>query len=382
MSKIELIATTTFGMESVVKNEVSQLGYDILEVENGKITFEADLSAIPRANLWLRSADRLKWKIGEFKAVTFDELFEQTKALPWDDLLPKHACFPVIGKSVKSTLFSVSDCQAITKKAIVEKMKRKYHIDHFPEDGPEYKIEVALLKDKVTLSIDSSGAGLHKRGYRYLHTEAPLKETMAAGMIQLSRWEPDRPFYDPFCGSGTFAIEAALIGQNSAPGLNRSFTSQYWPIITERMWNDAIDEALSVENPDQKLSIVGSDIDKEAVKLSQSNANKAGVGDVTSFYHADFAQAEPQGEYGYAFCNPPYGERLMSERQEVERLYKQMGNVFQRKWETWSVYVFVANSNFETFYGKKASKTRKLYSGNIRCDFYQFFGPRPKRKKS
>jgi putative N6-adenine-specific DNA methylase len=377
MTQIELIATSTFGLESVVKQEVMDLGYTDVNVENGKITYKSDLSGIARSNLWLRSADRVKWKIGEFKAYTFDELFERTKALPWSELLPKNAHFPVIGKSIKSELFSVSDCQAIVKKAIVEKMKSKYNLEWFSEDGPDYTVEVALLKNVVTLTIDTSGSGLHKRGYRRLHNEAPMKETMAAGLILLSRWTPDRPLIDPFCGSGTIPIEAALIGRNIAPGLNRSFASQTWPNISQQAWGDAVEEALDAANYDQELSIMGSDIDKETIELSKHNAEEAEVGDTITFRHRDVAQIESNKQYGYIICNPPYGERL-GEKNDVEQLYKKMGRVF-RQLDTWSTYVFTAHEGLEELYGKRATKKRKLYSGNIRCDFYQFFGPRPPR---
>lgn len=375
LAKIELIATATFGLETVVKHELLDLGYDNLQVENGKVTFTTELSGIPRANLWLRSADRVKWKIGEFKALSFEELFEQTKALPWEEILPVDAHFPVNGKSHKSQLFSVSDSQAIVKKAIVEKLKEKYKVEWFSEDGSDYTIEVALLNDVATLTLDTSGAGLHKRGYRRLHTEAPMKETMAAGLILLSRWKPDQPLIDPFCGSGTIPIEAALIGQNIAPGFNRTFAAEKWPIIKQSFWDQALEEAEHTANYDQELSIVGSDIDKEAMELSKHNATEAGVAHLTSFKHRDVRRIESKEEYGYIICNPPYGERI-GERNEVEKLYKQMGQAFTHL-DTWSSYVFTAHPDFEKLFGKKASKKRKLFSGNIRCDFYQFFGPRP-----
>lgn len=379
MEQIELIATTTFGLETVVKHEITDLGYTIIDVQNGKITFAATMADIPRVNLWLRSADRVKWRIGEFKAVTFEQLFELTKALPWTDILPENACFPVIGKSVKSTLFSISDCQAIAKKAIVENMKARYKLDWFPEDGPEYKIEVALLKDIVTLSIDTSGQGLHKRGYRYLHIEAPIKETMAAGLLQLTRWKPDRPYWDPFCGSGTFPIEAAMIAKNLAPGLNRSFASQYWPNIALKDWEQAVDEALDLVQDPGECHIYGTDIDPEAVRLSKHNAAQAEVDELITFEQRAFGDVRPGMSYGYCMANPPYGER-MSDEQEVEQLYKQIGEGIRQHWSTWSVYMFTSHPDFETLFGRKATKKRKLYSGNIRCDFYQFFGQRPPKK--
>ena len=242
MDKVTLIATSTMGLEALVAREVRALGYEDVTVDNGKITYTADSSAIPRSNLWLRTADRVKLKVGDFKATSFDELFEKTKKLPWADIIPVNGEFPVIGKSVKSKLYSVPDCQAIVKKAVVESMKKRYRTDWFKEDGPFFRIEVAIHKDTATLTIDTSGTGLHKRGYRYLHNEAPLKETMAAALIMLTNWRPDYPFIDPFCGSGTIPIEAAMIGQNIAPGFNREFVSEKWGWIGEEKWNTAREE--------------------------------------------------------------------------------------------------------------------------------------------
>lgn len=376
---IELIATCTAGMEAVVKQEVLDLGYRQLKVENGKVTFQTDLFGIARANLWLRTADRIKWKVAEFQATTFEALFQQTKAVPWGDILPRDARFPVLGRSVKSQLFSISDSQAIVKKAIVEKLKETYHVDWFEEDGPLYTIEVSLLKDIVTLTLDTSGEALHRRGYRRLHTEAPLKETLAAGMILLSRWKENIPFLDPFCGSGTFPIEAALIGQNIAPGFNRSFAAEQWAVIPKRVWDQALEEAEDLARYEQKMEIVGSDIDAKAIDLSKHNALEAGIGHCITFRQQDALQTSSDYEYGYLLCNPPYGERL-GERQEVEQLYRRMGKHFRQTFPTWSVYVFTSHQQFEKLYGKRANKKRKLFSGNIRCDYYQFFGPRPPKE--
>lgn len=378
MKKIELIATSTAGLEAVVKQEVIDLGYPDVTVENGKVTYRTDLRGIARSNLWLRTADRVKWKIGEFKAFTFDELFERTKALPWEEILPKNAHFPVLGRSVKSKLFSISDSQAIVKKAIVEKLKQAYKIDWFPEDGPTYTIEVSLHKDVATLTIDTSGSGLHKRGYRRLHNEAPMKETMAAALILISRWKPNIPLIDPFCGSGTIPIEAALIGQNIAPGFNRSFHAEEWSIIPRNVWDEALEEAEDLANYDQKMSIIGSDIDSEAIELSKHNALEAGIGHMITFKQRDVRQLSSEHEYGYVICNPPYGERL-GERLEVEQLYRTLGQVMSRM-DTWSSYIFTSYEEFETPFGKKASKKRKLYNGSLRCDLYQFFGPRPPKE--
>ncbi|BAH46509.1 MULTISPECIES: class I SAM-dependent RNA methyltransferase [Brevibacillus] len=377
MQKVELIATATFGLESVVAEEVKALGYGPVQVENGKVTFTADISAIPRTNLWLRTADRVRLKIGEFKATTFDELFEKTKALPWADWITEDGTFPVEGKSVKSTLFSVPDCQAIVKKAVVESLKKTYNREWFDEQGPLYKIEVALLKDVATLTIDTSGPGLHKRGYRELIGQAPLKETMAAAMIMLSRWKPDRVFMDPFCGSGTIPIEAALIGQNIAPGMNREFVSETWPIIPKTAWREARAETHDLARYDQKLEIIGTDMDDEILKIARYNATEAGVDDLIHFQRMDVRDVRTKRKYGYLICNPPYGERL-GEWKQVAKMYGEMGKTFAAM-DTWSFYVITSDEQFEEHFGRTASKKRKLYNGNIKVDYYQFFGPRPPR---
>lgn len=377
MPKVDLIATATFGLESVVAEEVKGLGYTDVQVENGKVEFSADISAIARANLWLRTADRVRLKIGEFQATTFDELFEKTKALPWADWIAEDAAFPVEGKSVKSTLFSVPDCQAIVKKAVVESLKKTYKRDWFEEKGPMYKIEVALHKDVATLTIDTSGPGLHKRGYRELIGTAPLKETMAAAMIILSRWKPDRVFMDPFCGSGTIPIEAALIGQNIAPGMNREFVSEGWPVIPKTVWREARAETHDLARYDQKLEIIGTDSDEEILKIARRNAAEAGVDDLIHFQRMDVRDVRTKKKYGYLICNPPYGERL-GEWKQVSRLYREMGQTFAALY-TWSFYIITSDELFEEHFGRTASKKRKLYNGNIKVDYYQFFGPRPPR---
>jgi len=378
MSGVDLIATATFGLEALVAQEVKDLGYKNVTVENGKVTFNADLSAICRANLWLRTADRVRLKVGEFKATTFDELFEQTKALPWPDLIPVDAEFPVEGKSVKSTLFSVSDCQAIVKKAVVESMKQRYKQEWFIEQGPLYKIEVALLKDVATLTIDTSGAGLHKRGYRELVSQAPLKETLAAALILLSHWHPDTVLMDPFCGSGTIPIEAALIGQNIAPGMNREFVSESWPSIPRELWRQARKETHDLACYDRSLSIIGTDNDKEVLKIARQNAIEAGVEELIHFQCLPLAEVRSSKKYGKIICNPPYGERL-GELRDVERLYREMGQVCSSL-DTWSFYILAAHPQFEKLFGRPATKKRKLYNGNIKVDYYQYFGPRPPRQ--
>mgnify|MGYP001039491236 FL=1 len=377
MSNYSLIATAAMGLESIVAKEVNQLGYEC-KVDNGKIEYKGDERAIARSNLWLRTADRVKIKVGEFKAVTFDELFEKTKALNWETFLPVNAEFPVQGKSVKSKLFSVSDCQAIVKKAIVDRLRSQYkQVSWFEENGPLFKIEVALHKDIATITIDTSGVGLHKRGYRVNQGEAPLKETLAAALIQLTNWHPDRPFWDPFCGSGTIPIEAALIGQNIAPGFNRDFASESWPWIGKNIWDDARNEAEDLAKYDQPLKIIGSDIDHRMIKVSEENAIEAGLGDLIEFKQMQVTDISTRDQYGVLVGNPPYGERL-SERREVEKLYSEMGKAFS-KLDTWSIYMLTSYEQFEEVYGKKATKKRKLFNGFIRTDLYQYWGPRPPR---
>ncbi|WP_066632759.1 THUMP domain-containing class I SAM-dependent RNA methyltransferase [Desulfolucanica intricata] len=379
MKDIELIATATFGLEAVVARELRELGYQDLKVENARVTFTGNLSDICKTNLWLRTADRILIKMGEFKATTFEELFQQTKALPWPDWISENANFPVEGKSIKSKLFSVPDCQAIVKKAVVEKMKQKYKLEWFEEKGPLYKIEVALLNDTATLTIDTSGPGLHKRGYRKLGSSAPLKETLAAAMILLSRWHPDRILIDPFCGSGTIPIEAALIGQNIAPGIGRNFAAEEWPVIPKKLWQEARKEAHALANYNRELRIMGQDIDGEVLSLARYHAREAGIDEQVKFQKLPVAELRSRYRYGYIICNPPYGERL-GDRPRVEQLYREMGAVF-RKLDTWSYYVLTSHEGFEKLFGRTADKNRKLYNGRIQCRYYQFFGPHPPRRK-
>jgi len=378
MEEIELIATSTFGLEAVVKRELLSLGYEDLKVENGKITFKATEKDIPRVNLWLRSADRVLLKMGEFKATTFDELFERTKALPWDEWITEDGEFIVEGKSVNSQLFSISDCQAIVKKAVVEKLKTKYPRDWFEETGARFTIEVSLLKDVATLTIDTSGDGLHKRGYRVDSVEAPLKETLAAALVQLSYWNKNRLLIDPFCGSGTIPIEAAMIGKNIAPGLNRNFASEGWPRVDKRYWQDARREAWDLMLLDERLNIIASDIDEKAIKTAKKNAEVIGLEEDINFIRQDVRDLKIEEEYGVIITNPPYGERI-GEKKEVEKLYIDIGNKF-RNLDTFSIYVLTSNEDFEKLYGKPASRRRKLYNGRIKVDYYQYYGPKPPKK--
>ncbi|WP_078546206.1 THUMP domain-containing class I SAM-dependent RNA methyltransferase [Litchfieldia alkalitelluris] len=377
MGKVTLIATAAMGIEAVVAKEVKDLGYDCT-VENGKITFVADEKAICRSNLWLRTADRIKLKIGEFKATTFDELFEKTKALNWGQYIPEDAEFPVIGKSVKSTLFSVSDCQSIVKKAVVDSLQKHYRkTGWFEETGPLFRIEVALHKDIATLTIDTSGVGLHKRGYRAGQGEAPLKETLAATLIKLTNWTPDKPFVDPFCGSGTIPIEAALIGQNIAPGFNRDFVSERWNWIDKSIWQEARQEVEDLANYDQPLDIQGFDIDHRMINIATNNAEEAGFADIIKFKQMQVSDFTTNKPYGVIVGNPPYGERI-GEKREVENMYKAMGKAFAPH-DTWSIYMLTSHPEFEKLYGKPATKKRKLFNGFIRTDYYQYWGKRPPR---
>ncbi len=375
MSKIEFIASTLFGVEAITAREVKELGYKDVTVENGKVTFVGDEMAFCRSNLWIRTAERIYVKIGEFTATTFEELFEGTKALHWEDWIPEDGRFPVEGYSIKSKLFSVSDCQAIVKKAVVERLKKKYKKEWFEENGATYKIKFSLMKDKVTLMIDTSGDGLHKRGYRVISNEAPLRETLAAAMIMLSFWKPDRPLIDPFCGSGTIPIEAAMIGINLAPGLKRQFVSEKWWRISNKLWKEAREEAVGAIKKDITLNIKGYDIDENAIKLSKDNARKAGVEKYITFENISLKDLKTDDKYGVIICNPPYGER-MGKLKEVEKLYKEMGKVF-KKLDTWSFYILTSHEKFEKLFGREASKKRKLYNGMLKAYYYQYYGPKP-----
>ncbi|HJF33901.1 MAG TPA: class I SAM-dependent RNA methyltransferase [Sporosarcina psychrophila] len=374
MTEFKLVATSAMGLESIVADEVKALGFKTTS-ENGKIYFQGDELAIAKTNLWLRVADRVRIVAGEFEATTFDDLFEQTKAIPWERFLPVDAAFPVAGKSVKSTLYSVPDCQAIVKKAIVERLKIAYkRIGFLDESGPLFKLEVSILKDKVTLTIDSSGTGLHKRGYRLAQGDAPLKETLAAALVKVSRWNPNRPFVDPFCGSGTIAIEAAMIGQNIAPGYNREFLSEEWPWINKNIWDQVREEAEDLAKYDQPLDITGFDYDPRMVKVAQENAAGAGFVDLIKFQTGDVRDLAVEGLNGVMIGNPPYGERL-GEIEEAEEITHELGRVM-KDYPSWSVYMLSSLENFEKLYGHKATKKRKLFNGFIRTDLYQFWGQR------
>nr|AHZ45647.1 putative RNA methylase [uncultured bacterium] len=377
MSKVDLIATAAFGLEASVAYELKQLGYDDQHVEPGRVTFRAEIGGIARANMFLRVADRVQLRVGEFPARTFDELFDGVKALPWGDWLAEDAVFPVDGKSVKSTLTSVPAVQGVVKKAIAEALATRYGRAISPETGARAKILVALLEDVATLTIDTSGEGLHKRGYRPHTAAAPLKETLAAGLISLARWFPDRPFADPFCGSGTLPLEAAMIALKIAPGKLRRFDAEGWPAIHERHWRNARREALEGESRANEIEIAGSDIDPGVLNLARRSADVLGLGRRLRFEQVPVKDFKPVGEYGFVVTNPPYGERL-GESHEVEAMYHELGLAMQAA-PTWSVYVLTANERFERPFGRVAAKKRKLFNGGIRCDLYAYPGPRRPR---
>lgn len=374
MKKYSLIATAAAGIESLVASELKDHGYQT-QTENGRVRFEGDARDIAFTNLWLRTADRIKISYGEFKAKTFESLFDQTYALPWEDILPLDAEFPVSGKSVKSTLYSVPNCQRIVKKAISKRLMDYYHRrQNLPETGAKYPIEVSILKDHVILSLDTSGSSLFKRGYRVDKGGAPLKENMAAALIKLTTWHPDRPLYDPTCGSGTILIEAALIGHNIAPGFNRSFAAEEWHMLHPEVWQTVRNEAEEAADYDVELDLYGTDIDHRMIEIAKANALEAGVHDSIAFKQMQLSDYVPTKDFGILISNPPYGDRLLDE-EKVHELYRQMGEVY-RKMPTWSKYILTSDENFEEYYGERATKKRKLYNGALKVDYYQYWGKR------
>ncbi len=374
MNKVKLTATATFGLEAIVKREMIKLGYDVT-VSDGAVETEGYLSDIPRLNIHLRSSDRILLVMGRFKAYSFDELFEGTKALPWGDFIPEDGNFLVTGKSVKSALYSVPDCQSIVEKAIVEKLKQKYNVSWFKKSGAKYKIQAAILNDTVTLTLDTTGEALNKRGYRSSAVTAPLKETIAHALVDLSYYRPERILLDPCCGSGTIAIEAALKAKNIAPGISRKFVSEDWGIIDPAIWKNTRSAAYADINVELVPQIFASDIDPKAIEIAKNNAINAGVDDCIIFENKPLERLKLPGSYGVCITNPPYAER-MGELEETEQLYRDMGRLFSGD-KTWSVYVITSHEGFEKLYGRKADKKRKLYNGNVKVDYYQYFGLRP-----
>lgn len=380
MSKIELIAPCHFGLEAVLKREIIDLGYDIAEVEDGRATFYGDEDAICRANIFLRTAERILVKAGSFKAVTFEELFDKTKNLPWERYIPKNGKFWVAkAASVKSKLFSPSDIQSIMKKAMVRRLQEYYGIEWFPEDGASYPVRVFLMKDIVTVGIDTSGVSLHKRGYREVSGKAPITETLAAALIKLTPWKKDRVFVDPFCGSGTFPIEAAMMAANIAPGMNRSFTAEEWTnLIPKKMWYDVINEANDLIKDDIDVDIQGYDIDGSVIKIARRNAREAGVDHLIHFQERDVRNLSHPKKYGFIVTNPPYGERL-EDKKDLPELYRAFGESFAGL-DSWSAYMITSYEDAQRYFGRKADKNRKIYNGMLKTYFYQFMGPKPPRK--
>ncbi|EKQ56883.1 MULTISPECIES: class I SAM-dependent RNA methyltransferase [unclassified Clostridium] len=366
----DLIATSTFGIESITAKELKALGYEDLKIENGKVTFEGDEMDIAICNIHLRTADRVLIKMAEFEAKSFEELFQGTKKVEWSKIIPIDGIMHVVGKSVKSTLHSVPDCQSIVKKAVVKSMSESYGIETFSESGPVYKIEVSILKDVVTLTIDTTGPGLHKRGYRELAGIAPLKETLAASMLLISRWNDDFELIDPFCGSGTILIEAAMIAQNIAPGVNRSFVCETWPSMSDNTFNIVRDGARKSEK-NKDIKLIGYDIDYKVLKVAMDNAKKARVDQYIQFQKRDFMDFSTSRKYGFIISNPPYGERI-GEKEILPALYKHMGQT-KKKLESWDFNILTSFEPFEKVFGIKSTKNRKLYNGKIKCYYYQYF---------
>lgn len=380
MKMMELIAPCHFGLEAVLKREIIDLGYEISEVEDGRVSFYGDADAICRANIFLRTAERVLLKVGNFKAVTFEELFDKTKALPWEEYIPKNGKFWVAkAASVGSKLFSPSDIQSIMKKAMVRRLQEKYHVEWFPEDGAPYPVRVFLKKDIVTVGIDTSGVSLHKRGYREVSGKAPITETLAAALIMLTPWRKDRIFVDPFCGSGTFPIEAAMMAANIAPGMNREFTSEAWTnLIPKKTWYDVIEEANDLIEDDIEVDIQGYDVDPSVIRIARRNAREAGVDHLIHFQERDVKDLRHPKKYGFVITNPPYGERL-EDKKDLPALYRAFGDSF-RTLDSWSAYMITSYEDAEKYFGRKADKNRKIYNGMLKTYYYQFLGPKPPRK--
>ena len=377
MRKFELIAPCHFGLEAVLKKEIIDLGYDVTLVEDGRITFFGDEDALCRANIFLRTAERILIKIGSFHAETFEELFQGTKNLPWEEYIPKDGKFWVAkAASVKSKLFSPSDIQSIMKKAMVRRMQERYCVEWFPENGASYPVRVFLMKDIVTVGIDTTGISLHKRGYREVSGKAPITETLAAALIMLTPWRKDRILVDPFCGSGTFPIEAAMMAANIAPGMNRSFLSEKWDnLIAKKNWYDVIDEANDMICDDVEVDIQGYDVDSSVIKIARRNAREAGVDHLIHFQERDVKDLNHPKKYGFIITNPPYGERL-EDKKDLPDLYRAFGESFKRL-DSWSAYMITSYEDAERYFGRKADRNRKIYNGMLKTYFYQFLGPKP-----
>ena len=380
MRTFDLLVPCHFGLEAVLKREIYDLGYEITKVEDGRITFEGDAEAICRANIFLRTAERVMIQVGRFKATTFEELFQGIKNLPWEEYIPEDGKFWVKkASSINSKLFSPSDIQSIAKKAMVECLKQKYHKDWFKEDGAPYPVRIFLLKDEVTVALDTSGDSLHKRGYRTMTSKAPLTETLAASLIMLTPWRKDRILVDPFCGSGTFPIEAAMIAANIAPGMNREFTAEQWTnLIDRKLWYECVKEAEDMIDTSVKVDIQGYDIDGEVIKAARENAKRAGVDHMIHFQQRAVADLSHPKKYGFIITNPPYGERL-EEKEDLPALYTQIGQAYAGL-DSWSMFMITSYADTEKYIGRKADKNRKIYNGMLKTYFYQFLGPKPPKK--
>ena len=382
MRTFDLLVPCHFGLEAVLKREIYDLGYEITKVEDGRVTFEGDEEAVCRANIFLRTAERVMIQVGRFKATTFEELFQGIKNLPWEEYIPEDGKFWVKkASSINSKLFSPSDIQSIAKKAMVERMKQKYHKEWFKEDGAAYPVRIFLLKDEVTVALDTSGDSLHKRGYRTMTSKAPLTETLAASLIMLTPWRKDRILVDPFCGSGTFPIEAAMIAANIAPGMNRDFTAEEWTnMIDRKLWYECVKEAEDMIDTTVKVDIQGYDIDGDVIKAARENAKRAGVEHMIHFQQRAVADLSHPKKYGFIITNPPYGERL-EDKADLPDLYTQIGQAYQRL-DSWSMFLITSYTDTEKYIGRKADKNRKIYNGMLKTYFYQFLGPKPPKKRN
>ena len=382
MRTFDLLVPCHFGLEAVLKIEIYDLGYEITKVEDGRVTFEGDEEAVCRANIFLRTAERVMIQVGRFKATTFEELFQGIKNLPWEEYIPEDGKFWVKkASSINSKLFSPSDIQSIAKKAMVERMKQKYHKEWFKEDGAAYPVRIFLLKDEVTVALDTSGDSLHKRGYRTMTSKAPLTETLAASLIMLTPWRKDRILVDPFCGSGTFPIEAAMIAANIAPGMNRDFTAEEWTnMIDRKLWYECVKEAEDMIDTTVKVDIQGYDIDGDVIKAARENAKRAGVEHMIHFQQRAVADLSHPKKYGFIITNPPYGERL-EDKADLPALYTQIGQAYQRL-DSWSMFLITSYTDTEKYIGRKADKNRKIYNGMLKTYFYQFLGPKPPKKRN
>ncbi|WP_455533901.1 THUMP domain-containing class I SAM-dependent RNA methyltransferase [Roseburia inulinivorans] len=382
MRTFDLLVPCHFGLEAVLKREIYDLGYEITKVEDGRVTFEGDEEAVCRANIFLRTAERVMIQVGRFKATTFEELFQGIKNLPWEEYIPEDGKFWVKkASSINSKLFSPSDIQSIAKKAMVERMKQNYHKEWFKEDGASYPVRIFLLKDEVTVALDTSGDSLHKRGYRTMTSKAPLTETLAASLIMLTPWRKDRILVDPFCGSGTFPIEAAMIAANIAPGMNRDFTAEEWTnLIDRKLWYECVKEAEDMIDTTVKVDIQGYDIDGDVIKAARENAKRAGVEHMIHFQQRAVADLSHPKKYGFIITNPPYGERL-EDKANLPALYTQIGQAYQRL-DSWSMFLITSYTETEKYIGRKADKNRKIYNGMLKTYFYQFLGPKPPKKRN